>query len=530
MTLPAARSRDLNGRVNVEPSCRLWPGMAAENSRLAGGWEFDVAGVPVAEVREQARRDTLQASSEYMQLLGLAPAAAPADDSMIVMSGHQPEFYHPGIWIKNFLLQELARGIGARAVNVEVDTDSFSAVSFTVPCIDGNVRRCSEVLTAGEPGLCYSCISAPEADAVEGFVAACRTLIDGLPVTGARSSFARYAECLTDSLGSARSLSELMTSARRRFEGAVSESYDELPVTRLARTSAWALFAADIAFNAERFASVHNAVLADYRREHRSRSVADPFPDLSVQGDRVELPLWVLIGGRRESVWAHRSADGVGLVAGDAPIASLGGDAGGGANIIRELDVTIVPKAMALTLFVRVFVADLFIHGYGGARYDEVTDGVCRRYFGIEPPSYVVASADIRLAGDWEGVSEEELAMAKDRLHRLDHNPDVLLGEIELEGESERERANALAAEKTALVAAISAPDADRKSLGIRIKQVNGELSALLAPLRARLSARVEELEVRAADLEVLSDRTYPFCLWDPADVASLAASAYRGE
>ena len=35
----------------------------------------------------------------------------------------------------------------------------------------------------------------------------------------------------------------------------------------------------------------------------------------------------------------------------------------------------IAPKALALTLFARMFVCDLFIHGVGGGRYDRVTDG-----------------------------------------------------------------------------------------------------------------------------------------------------------
>ena len=35
---------------------------------------------------------------------------------------------------------------------------------------------------------------------------------------------------------------------------------------------------------------------------------------------------------------------------------------------------------------VSAVLSDLFIHGIGGAKYDELTDEIIRRFFGIEPP------------------------------------------------------------------------------------------------------------------------------------------------
>ena len=120
-------------------------------------------------------------------------------------------------------------------------------------------------------------------------------------------------------------------------------------------------------------------------------------------------------------------------------------------------------------------------------------------------------------------VTEEEVAAAKERLNRLDHNPDALLGEVEFDSPAEQSRAAALAAEKTALVAAIAAPDADKKSLGLRIREVNAELSALLAPLKQELAAELASLEGQFAASEILTDRTYPFCFWSPEEVADKA-------
>jgi hypothetical protein len=87
----------------------------------------------------------------------------------------------------------------------------------------------------------------------------------------------------------------------------------------------------------------------------------------------------------------------------------------------------------------------------------------------------------------------------------------------------EERRASALASEKASLVTAIAAPDADKKTLGLRIRAVNSELSELLAPLKTELAAELASLESQFAASEILTDRTYPFCFWSPEEVADKA-------
>jgi hypothetical protein len=174
-------------------------------------------------------------------------------------------------------------------------------------------------------------------------------------------------------------------------------------------------------------------------------------------------------------------------------------------------------------MFVRLFACDLFIHGVGGGRYDRVTDGVCRRYFGVEPPAFVVASITMYLPLGAHIVTEDEVSDARARLNRLEHNPDALLGEVDFDTAEERVAAVALAAEKNELVLAIAVPDADKKTIGMRIREVNAQLAALLAPLRAGMEAEVASLEEQLSASEILTDRTYPFCFWSPLEVADKA-------
>jgi hypothetical protein len=75
--------------------------------------------------------------------------------------------------------------------------------------------------------------------------------------------------------------------------------------------------------------------------------------------------------------------------------------------------VALAPKALAMTLFVRAFVCDLFIHGVGGGNYDRVTDEVFARYFGAQAPAFVVASATMHLPLGMPVVTDAEVAAAR---------------------------------------------------------------------------------------------------------------------
>jgi hypothetical protein len=89
-----------------------------------------------------------------------------------------------------------------------------------------------------------------------------------------------------------------------------------------------------------------------------------------------------------------------------------------------------------LTLFVRLLLADQFVHGIGGGRYDQVADQIIATHFGIEPPAFSVTTATLYYPG---AAGRERVCMPcilRDG-HRLKHA--VL-------GQAKRERVAAIAA------------------------------------------------------------------------------------
>lgn len=516
-----------HGELLEQPAYSEWREALDANLTAISGWSFDVAGRDASTLRGSAREELLAESRTFSARLGVPvrTQAAGADGQVpLIVTGHQPDLYHPGIWVKNFLLQRFAREQSADSLDLIVDSDGFDNVAVTSPCLVPEPRRCVHYLAVGSAGSCYATAPVPSPEHVDEFCRAVLGSLAGLSSPAPARHFSEFCTHLRSALPDSQNLAEVVTFARRRYEASSGTDYPELPVTSMARSASFARFIVHLARNAATFAGAYNAELDAYRHLSRTRSKVQPFPDLEVDDSSVELPFWRISDGVRSPVRVVIGEDG------SATFTTAGGafleipsDPDAAVAALVDSGEVLAPKALALTLFVRLFVADLFIHGVGGGRYDRITDGVIRRFFGIEPPGYVVASLTVYLPLGAHVVEESELSELRERINRLEHNPDAALGEADFASVRERDEALALADEKARLVTEISQPDADRKSLGMRIRQVNEELAGIVSPLRQALEDDLRRLEGMYRAAEILTDRTYPFCFWDPSEVADKA-------
>ena len=80
-------------------------------------------------------------------------------------------------------------------------------------------------------------------------------------------------------------------------------------------------------------------------------------------------------------------------------------------------------RALTNTLYARLFVADLFIHGIGGGKYDELTDAIIHRYYGFEPPRFMVLSATLLLPLPRSPARPEHCQRLARELRDLHWNP-----------------------------------------------------------------------------------------------------------
>ena len=64
---------------------------------------------------------------------------------------------------------------------------------------------------------------------------------------------------------------------------------------------------------------------------------------------------------------------------------------------LRRRGVKLRSRALITTLWARLVLGDLFLHGIGGAKYDQVTHLLIERFFGLPAPGILVLSATLHL-------------------------------------------------------------------------------------------------------------------------------------
>lgn len=494
------------------------------------------------------REAAVRAGQEFARRFGLwfAPGATP---DCLLVTGHQPELVHPGVWIKN-LVAALAAGRpkesdqagGSIALNVVVDYDTAAEFGAWVPqAPDGRLARRFVPLSAISYGHPYCQIEPPDRGLVSRFCREGRAALASLGQAGQAlcSRWDSFAELMASPpLSEARSLAEWVTALRHLYEDRVFNpplGYLEVPMQALARSEAFLRLFAHIALDAPRFAGAYNRALADYRRTWRVRSRANPFPDLAAGEAGWELPFWLLTPGvRRRKLYARAAADALELSTADGPLAriALPGSSPWGAlssaradavvEFLRASGLELRPRALALTLFLRLFLADLFVHGVGGARYDAVLDALARDYFGVVLPPYAVASMSLSLPLPWPPEAEE-VASLRQRLSELRYNPQRFIGELDAAGRNGE--ASRWAQEKACLVRAIQQPQADRRALTRRIEAVNARLFAAMRELYEKTEARLRRALDAQSERQAAVFRGYPFFLHDGERVRKAAVA-----
>ena len=141
------------------------------NQSRALSWTFEFAGLGAQEFRRQARAELLDVAEGFSARLGVDLGAPGRGQAPIVATGHQPDLYHPGVWVKDFLLERLAREVGADAVDIVVDSDGFDSVAVTSPCMQPGIGRCRQYLAVGATDTAYAFAPVPDDEALAEFCA-----------------------------------------------------------------------------------------------------------------------------------------------------------------------------------------------------------------------------------------------------------------------------------------------------------------------------------------------------------------------
>ena len=464
---------------------------------------------------DETRRALVAAALNYTRQYRDCDAIAA--ESPVFIAGHQPQLFHPGVWYKNFVLGELAQEHGGVAVNLVIDSDAMRSASIRMPTgIVANPRL--ETIPFDQAGgeTPYEEHAILDRSLFESFGSRVRESIEKIcPNAMIREFWPKVIERSRHQ----NNLGLAISQARHIVEGEWGSATLELPQSRLCELPGFRCFAIRLLSDATRLRSVYNEAAAEYRRVNHIRSKAHPVPDLTTFDGWTETPFWIwtVDQPRRRRLFAQGAGGEVRLTDRENLDLSLSSSPEVAVDQLEAFErrgIKVRTRALITTMFARLMLGDLFIHGIGGAKYDQVTDAIIRRFFEMEPPAYLTVTATLRLPIQRPGVSDVDLHVVESRLRELEFHPERWLDGL-----------NTSVQEKTAEKDRWIATPQTRENARERcqaIRHINEALQPEVARLREKLLVEQDSLRDALKIEKLLASREFAFCLYPAEQLRSL--------
>jgi hypothetical protein len=514
------RAPRVDGGILADPPLSAAGTLLTESSSQRALVDYDFRGRRLSQLIASARGELLQAALAYSNSYLERPIASLDAAAPFVLAGHQPQLFHPGVWIKNFALAELVRDGQAVGVNLVVDTDTARSAAALVPGGTSTAPIAAGVpydaalaeMPYEERGIAdFELLTSFSARAAERL----RPLVANPLVTSFWPDVVERGRA-TGNLGLA------VAQARHRLEAEWGCQTLEVPQSQVCQFESFCWFAVSMLSEASRLRDVYNSALREYRRVNGVRSRSHPVPDLVREGDWIEAPFWVWSAAnpRRRRLFVRTVGDDLQLTdrAGWQAALPLSGDGAAAALCSLPGGVKLRTRALLTTLFARVVLSDLFLHGIGGAKYDELTDLLITRFFDLPPPPYQVLSATLRLPIERPKVDDEDVRRVDGLLRELTYHPEVHAHNGE--GPPHDGFARLVEDKRQWIATALTPENARERHLALR--GANEGLQPWVAGLRTKLLTERDQLAELARADAVLASREYAFCLFPEQELREL--------
>ena len=419
-------------------------------------------------------------------------------DRPVVMGGHQPGFWHPGILAKWFAVEACAQHIKADPAWVVVDQSPGAGTTIQYPAV--RTKPPTEPAAHAGDGtrlvrneIIFGKADIPPASQLSARVeppdnAALQHVAKGL------AQLARLFEAHAREPTLAHQLHAACVEAIEPLAHA-KDSMRSFFATGLHATPAFAELVGAMREDPAACVRLYNEAAA----EHPEAGVRT----LAVRDGAIELPLWERLGSpAAPAPWRTVTSDRLP----DLP------------------DERLVLRGLPMTGLLRRWACDLFVHGTGGgashaeAGYDRITERWFAAWLGVRDLApAVVASATLRLdfaelPSTRDIPAPAEIARARQRAHQAAHDPS-LLGEADL-GARKRELARQ--------IAALPRGSTERAALFAQMHSLRAEAACAHADTLEELRAHAEALAGRAAEAEILAGRAWSFLFHAPEALRQL--------
>lgn len=561
--------------IFIYPPLSTVKGLIESNINRINKYNLSICGVELKAIRNQIRLEVVEKARRYTNLLlrcwdnslktyeGINKHGKAIDTAVIIQTGHAPDLYHPGIWLKNHLTYLLANDYKGIGINMILDNALPEHDFILIPNLNNPASALVErvEIFKSSKGVAFEELVSAHAitnrreemtmNNPSGFTQGtkndtrglnrftlikdrCLSVIKDIKI---RMAINKFIDLMADSSRFTNNIGEQVTFARRRYE----EDFDihnlEIPISQMTETEGFLIFFIAIAMEYDKFASIYNLTLDKYRKKNNIRSPANPLPDLRVEDGLIELPFWVWMPNetRKRMFIRPLRVDQLEIMAEDSfqedhidrctiskkRLICL--ERGQLNNLTKNLDimagltrygVKIRPKALTNTIFSRLLFSDLFIHGIGGAKYDIITDSIIKKFFGVEPPGYITASATLYPPFERFEIDTGMIKALENDLRYMCYNPEKYVSD-ELLKKKDIKR---LILEKQGLLAEGRKTRIKARERFIRIREINALLCNYIQPILNERVLTIDTLKGKLRYNSVIENRNYPIFLY-PEDL-----------
>ncbi len=470
---------------------------------------------PLSELRKEIQAQICQ-------------ALAVPESKYYITVGHQPVFHHCGILAKYFLAQYLAENSQGRVYNFIIDTDTIDPV-LALPGKDSNGNSINNIPLLVDHGLLPAEYQ-PSPSPWE-----LKRLKDIFSSEYITPRYEKAAEQLIvdieNSSKTAQTISELISMINLNYAESLGLKRYDIPSSVLSETPGYMLFIYHLISNPETTWDNYNRAIAEFEKiEHQHRS---PIPALKQIDDMLEMPFWITSAGyQRMPMYINKVDKSICYEREKGQFIHI--KLPGGYQQLRDTilssKIRIRPKAVTFTAFTRLFFADYFIHGIGGAYYDRITDLFIQNQFSIEPPAFACASATVQPDFDTDITverAEKELNKAISKLRDFESNPQRYVSFADNTVEvADLLKQKMILIEKNQTLRDARGPKHEREVIFNEIKDINATVCEMMPDIREKIEEEIKKAKKQLKSAQASQYRELFFGLFAPDQLNKIFANS----
>lgn len=375
--------------IFTRPDFKNWPFLLRKNRDL----------LAAVDNRNTSRSELVNTAAEYTNRIGLPiPHLKSATD--IIVTGHQPNWHHCGIFAKNVITDRFARQVNGTAVQLVLDHDICNTSIFLPESDnDGLLLFRTISLEKKHQDIPLESRPVPSKEQLRKFIDCVLKISKG---SFCSDIWHQELHHILESAVLCRNVADLITLLQTRLNHAFGLEIIYLPVSLMSQSDSFIEFVCSVICDALSFVRIYNKAIKKKRQADNLK------PNQTIRilktdylNNIIELPFWLVSQtGKRGSLYVGINERSISIGTADKIVGTI--DSSGDKKqqlleILKKTKCVIRPKAVTLTLFTRLYLADLFVHGIGAGNYEYITDYLIKDYYRISKMDFGVATATMTL-------------------------------------------------------------------------------------------------------------------------------------